>query len=144
MRVNFHCSRLIAPPFRMEKDVERFDFAIKLVSECFPTHTHALDAIICALQAQNSPILEQYVKAEKLAALASRTQKVRHLKALRSISVVYLVDTRFQKAKGGRRAASEAARGTAARSHCSRGLRKHRAVRLQKRRVRMDAKFREN
>ena len=45
----------------MEKEVERFDFAEKLVLNYFATHT--LEYIFCVLQAQNSPILDPQKKS---------------------------------------------------------------------------------
>ena len=79
----------------MEKEVERFDCVVKFVSECFPTHAHALDAIICALQAQNSPMLDHYIKTEKLDAVYSHTQKVCNSKHCVEFPFFCIVDFGF-------------------------------------------------
>ena len=59
-----------------EKQVERFDIGVKIVTELFPTYKYALDAILSALQSQNSPLLEQYFKQDMLERAAIRTKKV--------------------------------------------------------------------
>ena len=57
-----------------EKQVERFDIGVKIVTELFPTHKYALDAFLSALQPQNSPLLEQYFKQEMLERASIRTK----------------------------------------------------------------------